>query len=102
MTNEEIEKRFLFDLQIDRFGNNSDNIIFVIEDYINYDTINKKLVKLLKNIEDIDPSIKSKFKGKCIELRFLRKSMFTNSDDRQWNFLPDYIKEYKLEWLMKK
>ena len=109
MTNHEIEKRFLFDLEMGVFTQYNDTVIFNNRHYL--DELTMKL--LLKNIGfRIDntlyvvfghrlyettrckPSIMVNLKSKI----FSNNSLYVTADDyeKYFNELPDYIKEYKV------
>jgi len=117
MTNKEIEKRFLFDLEMGAFTQYTDTMIFHNRNYL--DELQMKL--LLKNIgfksdntlyvifghrlyetTRSKPSIMINTKSKA----FSNRNIHVTADDyeKYFNELPDYIKEYKVhyKWLIKK
>jgi len=122
MTNEEIEKRFLFDLEMGRFKcinfNNRGDIFF------NRSIFSFKLLTLLKNIgytiDEDSCDINIDYLKKSLESRETYISVYKKYDNiydvfewgyieddikknnpEYFNKIPDYVKDYKL-WLMKK
>jgi len=104
MTNEEIRKRFEFDLKMGRFKVSPDSVHLGLLTSKNQDACNR-LFKLLTDIgkTQIGPGFEEEFDGVYIFSSFKNRFQLLKYNEKIlaegkaiFNEIPDYIKEYKI------